>query len=315
MSNKTNCISLVMIKHGFPDVALAVSMTLAMIPLISVLNSILIAALVATKQATQNTSNLLILCLSVSDFITGAIILPIFVYVRLNGDQLTTCTLPMLASLLSKCFSKFSSSLTVLIAVDRYLHMNFKVQAEQSMVRKIFKVEKIGYLVTFVFIVNFSLSIVTSFFQSQSLLNKNGMFLLRLIPPILGCIFLTSITFLYIRGFKRICTFTEDNAVYREQLDSGEQPQHIKNLFKTVLVLILLAFISFLPYSIAEVTEVTLIVLKKPFNKTGMAYFTGIAKVAFTSGAITNCLAVFHYNRIVRKWSLKKFRIGSNNAG
>ena len=86
-------------------------------------NIILIVSLIATQQVTQNTSNILIFVLRFSDLTIGAICMPLKSGIFLNLAASDLCMKFKMLQLLN-AFEHFSVVLTMLLAIDRYLHMN-----------------------------------------------------------------------------------------------------------------------------------------------------------------------------------------------
>ena len=119
-----NYISLTI--QGLPssvNIGMAVYMTIS-IPITILINSLLIKAFIATKQVWLNTTNFLIVCSSISDILSALIPMVLKAVWFYNPHAEYGCiyenSTVSLAAFLYGC----SSTLTVLIAVDRYLHMN-----------------------------------------------------------------------------------------------------------------------------------------------------------------------------------------------
>ena len=298
-----NCVAAESILGGFPHAILYSVVILVYSPIIVIINLALIISFIATKQATKNTSNFLIMCLSFSDLVQGTVILPMFAYILFNGDSNDICTTTKVLLILGGAFGNFSAILTVLVAIDRYLHMNPKIQVKSSLITTVFKVSNIGYLVMTVFIVVVSFAILsTMLLASRSLIMAFiGIFSVAGIS-----IYISTTTCLYISGYRRIRSFTDQNPVYQETGASGEQPKYVKNLHKTVLILVLEVFATYLPYSIAQGIVLALQVGKVPYNTTAFAYCIEISGMLMHSNHFVNGLVVLYFNDKARAWIFHK---------
>ena len=308
VTNFTDCIIVKTIRNAYPHTQFFVSAILTMSPVIVISNVLLIVAMVATKQATQNTSNLLIMCLSVSDLISGVISLPLLAYILLSTDNKIGCTLPNALAIMGGCFGNFSPIVTVLMAVDRYLHMNPNIQHKPSALKTIFKLPNTIYLVAIVLISTLSFSSIVVLIAT----NDQIMAALHLSSVCGTTIYFLSITCLYVKGYKRISSFADNNIVYSDTVD---QPQYVKSLYKTVFVFVILICVTYLPYSLTNGVTAMLIILKVSYaENTALIYFAGITQLIVYSSGFTNCLVVFHYNKKVKRWIFRKVRIRTNNS-
>ena len=299
------CIPLTQIKRGYPHTLFYSIIIIMYCPIIVTLNAIVIAAFVATKQAAKNTSNLLILCVCFADLINGATIMPLFVYLLHNIDRKDSCIIAKLLFTVGGTLGNASAMLTSLIAVDRFLHMNPNIQNQPSLLRRIFKSSNIVYIVIIVSIIGFTSSGLGTILPTS----QSAMMILLGPFAVFGiAVYVSLVTCLYVVGYKRISNFTIENPVYHE---SGEQPEYIKNLYKTVLILVLLVCVSFLPYCLAQGVTYILLITKVPLSLTTRAYFTEISGLIIHANYFTNCLVVLYFNKKAKVWILRKFKISA----
>ena len=306
-TNHTTCIFVKALLTIYPNINIFVSAFSIMSPVIVILNVLLIVSMIATKQATKNTSNLLVICLSISDLITGGINFPMLAHILLNTDNKISCISAKVASILGSSFGNLSAIITALIAVDRYLHMNPNIQDRPSMIYKIFKLSNIPYLVAFIFILILSVSVV-----SALIINPQILAFIYILNFTVLMIYILLVTFFYVKGYKRISSFANDNPVYSE---TGVHPQYVKSLYKTVLVLVLLVCATYLPYSLIQGIMVILAALQVPYTKsTALMQFVAFTQLILFSGGFTNCLVVLYNNKKVKRWIFKKVRIRTNDS-
>ena len=146
----------------------------------------------------------------------------------------------------------------------------------------------ISALIAFVLYKEYTISIATSF---------TGTFSILLI--LLAC--------LYIKGYLRIRKFVDNNPVYSESTGSARAtPDYLRRLYKTVLVIIFLAFIQHVPYCIISIiTALHHDPVQLSSNPT-FAYFFDFATLSIHVGCFTNCVAILHFNSRAKNWILNK---------
>ena len=266
---------------------------LACSPITILLNLVLIASFIATRQATKSTANILIMVVSFSDLATGAISMPLLASVLLDINGENFC-IKSKALLLIGANSHFSAVLTMLLAMDRYLHMNPDIQNhQQSRIQIIFKKPNIYFIIVIIFILLFSLFAIAAV--------KNSSMLVLAIPATFNgllSVYVIIIACLYTRGYLRIRKFTDNNPVYNESLGSTHTtPDYVRRLYKTVLTLIFLAFFQYVPLCLVHVTAMFL--TKHIYSKgksTVISSLLELAAFTLNSGSFTNSLAILYYN-------------------
>ena len=274
-------------------------------PVAILLNLILIVSFISTKQVTQNTSNLVIFVLCFSDLIVGAVSMPLKSNILLNVTSNNSC-MKVNILIFFNAFQSFSVMLTVLLAIDRYLHMNPCIQSRSSKLRKFMEKPRIYYLVVSLFIICMLLFGFNGFYSSKMM-----MFAAIITSLSLLSIHLIIVTCLYAKGYLRIRNFTDSNPVYCENTgSSGSTPDYVLRLYKTVLILILLEFFQYVSYCLIWITATVLLLLEKVH--VSMFVTVGEFSALFMyAGCFTNCLAVLHFNKQARHWILKQLKIKS----
>ena len=286
-----------MFAHKIPYVVIL----LVFSPITILLNLSLIVSFIATKQVTQNTSNILIFVLSLYDLTNGAIGMPLLSRILLDINTKDTCVKSKILIILSSS-TQSAIFLTVLLALDRYLHMNPDIRAHPSKIMKVFKKPNIYFILAAMFIITSSLSAIIAFllyetFTVSTSASVTSAFVLLLL--FIAC--------LYTRGYLRIRKFADNSPVYNEPI--GSTPDYIRKLYKTVLVIVSLTFIQYVPYCIVS------IVLAAQHSPTQLgsnpvfSYFYDFATLSMHAGCFTNCLAILYFNTQARTWILKKIGI------
>ena len=194
-----------------------------------------------------------------------------------------------------------SQFLTQLLAIDRYLHMNPNIDHETKL-NKVFKRPFIFILITFVIAFSLFLTLHFNFWDKDS--HSFGMLLLCGNMITIIAIFL--VTGLYAKGYLRIQHFTDDNPVYRNEDGATIKPKYLRDLFKTVLLLIIAVIIAHSTSAILNVIYGTCLLLNKLIPHT-LSLTTGYAFLWSFSGCCCNCPIIFYHNEMARKWVAKKF--------
>ena len=297
----------------FPHKVFCATALLVFSPLTLFLNLTLITSFIATKQATKNSANILIIGISVSDLISGAVSMPLTANALLDVDANDICIKSKVLFIFSGNLH-FSVVLTVLLAMDRYLHMNPDIQnRQQSSLRKIFMKPNIYLLIVLAIICSIPLFVIAALYINVTLS-------LAISITFTSCLSLYTFTLacLYTRGYLRIRKSTENNPVYSQSAGStNAPPEYVRRLYKTVLILVLMAFFRFVPLSVIYVTGLILSSGNFTLNKTIFSYIFEIADMLLTSGCFTNCLVVLYYNGQAKNWILAKIgirRLGNENV-
>ena len=273
-------------------------------PITILLNMTLIASFMATRQVTQNTSNILLYALSFTDLVTGAVSMPLTASSLLNMTDDNFC-------IKGKILIAFSGNgqssimLTLLLAVDRYLHMNPNIQNRPSRFAKIFKKPYIYYLIVVLFIISNSISASIAFtFASKMIVAIATAFTGLLVVQI------AIITCLYARGFLRIRKFTDSNPVYSESVGSaGPRPDYVRRLYRTVMVILSLTFVQYVPYCTLSIISMIFRNSMQLHSSAIYAYIHDFATLTIYSGSFTNCFAVLYFNNSAKDWIFRKIGI------
>ncbi len=212
-------------------------------PLTIIVNLLLIISMSATKKSMKNTSNFLIVCLCTSDAMIGAFVMPIHVIESFWVDPKGFCSFITTSTAFQSFLTNVSMLMTMLLAVDRYLHMNPEYHRSPPRLAKLFERPRIFIMIGVLsllsavialgsyFAMSFDLKIVTTFNIWY------GVFF-----TIIAVIF----TVLYIRGYLRIRRHVAENPVYTDR-GANESPEYLNELLKTVLLLLTAMLVSWLP--------------------------------------------------------------------
>ena len=271
-------------------------------PVIITINVALIVSFFATKQSMQNTSNLLIICLSISDCLIGAVVMPVLIIESLWFDTEKHSSIVRVYFSLNYVFGGISFSMTMLLAIDRYIHMNPNILENESKIGNLFKRPRIYFLIfaCCAFFTTTSLSLyflvktnpkITAYYAGSMAI------LLLILMPILVT--------MYTRGYLRIRRFVAENPVYqnRGEADSNESPEYLEELFKTVLLLIIVTMISYLPNLALNASGAVLTFLNHSYiSSTTFLIIAHLAYILVFSNSFLNALIILYRNEKSRKW-------------
>ena len=267
-------------------------------PITILLNLSLIISFIATKQATQNTSNILIFVLSLCDLTTGAFGMPLLASILLDINAKDTCLKSQILTILSSS-TQSSIFLTVLLALDRYLHMNPDIRAHRSTIMKIFSKPIIYFILAAMFIITGSLSATITF-----VLQDTYTVSISTAVASFYSVFLVLTALCYTRGYLRIRRFADNSPIYNESM--GSTPDYVRKLYKTVLVIVSLTFIQYIPYSIVSRALAVHHSPKQLSSNPVFAYCFDVATLSLHAGFFTNCLAIIHFNTKAKNWIFSK---------
>ena len=260
-------------------------------PIVVVLNATLIASFIATKQVWMNASNFLIMCISFTDFLSGSLMMPLLATYLHDVNIKYSCLYMSVTFVLMYLVVSVALLLTMLMALDRYIHMNPDIE-RPSRLRKIFKQPYLSCTVVIVCL----LCVVFSWFSAFSA-GKSGVTTTIIVGS--GIIlFLITVPCLYIRGYLRVRRFTRVNA----NANSTYQAAYLKSLSKTVMILISLACFSSLPFAVSNIVYV---LVKVYGNKGGVK----VAEICWqATGSLVylnstgNSLVIFMRNEKSKEW-------------
>ena len=273
-------------------------------PIAILFNITLLASFIATKQSTQNTSNILICALSISDLINGAFSMPFIASILLNMTSDDIC----IKLRIWFCFASngyYSVFLTTLLAMDRYLHMNPDIRNRRSRMRKIFEKRNICNLIVFTATISLSFFVLGALNINSSLTSLiTGTFI------ILSSVCILIITILYVRGYLRIRKFTDNSPVYNQPIGStNTTPDYVRRLYKTVFVLVSLATFQHVPLCLVYTVSVILLSFNKLKDNATLPYFFEVSSLSSNAGSFINCVAILYFNKQARKWVLARIGV------
>lgn len=274
-----------------------------LIPTTIVMNSLLIAALIATKQVAMNTMNFLLVCLCVSDILNG--LLPmLFLAVWFYGHQaIHNCMYENVTLSSISLFYSVSSMLTVLIAVDRYLHMNPDME-RRSRLAKFFERPNIYYVVVVLLLPSIPVFLLFALVDSSVQIIAG---ILNLAYAAFDILLLTVTSFLYIRGYLRIRRFTNESPVYTSYNTAPSKPQYVRSLFKTVLLLIIAQLVTYTPMAVASFALAATMFLKRSEGLSAIFVYTYASRVIMFANGMINSAIIFYHNKKARQWVQQKF--------
>ncbi len=276
-------------------------------PIITAVNALLIISFIATKQPMKKTSNFLILCLSMSDCLIGAVAVPALGIENLWKGIRSTCTLITINMTLQSCLGGISLGMTILLAIDRYLHMNPDFHTSPSKFARIFRAPYI-YIVAFTTcLLALSISIAA---YLASRLGPNA--ISQTYAALTFFLVLLEISFaaVYIRGYLRIRRYVAENPIYanRQAPNADEGPGYMNELFKTVLLLLIAMLATWSPFLALHLAQ-AIWYFKKNAYLTSNAFivFRKTALWLFYSSSAINALIIFYRNKKSREWLFEKF--------
>ncbi len=272
-------------------------------PVIIILNALLITSFVATKQALTNASNILIVCLSLSDALIGAILMPLLGIKNILHISLRSCSFDLIAVGLQFYFCAVSLQMTTLLAFDRYLHMKPDYHRNPSRFSKLFKKPTIYITICLVYVLT-GLVMAILFFTILSSTDPDALFYFDASFTAILFLSLAFLVVIYIRGYLRIRGFVVRNPIHANREDSN--PEYLKQLFKTVLILLVSMLVAWTPiFAFNLILIITY--LGVYINPDAIFLFAYTSTMLFNLNAAMNALIVLYRNKKSREWLARRF--------
>ncbi len=274
-------------------------------PVITIVNILLVVSFVATKQTLKQSSNFLIVCISISDALVGAILMPLVGFINVWHNTPKSCWLNFIAWIGHRYFSGASLQMTTLLALDRYLHMNPDFHAPPSKLSKLFIRPNIFGTVFLVHIITGGLMLG----MVISARIPNGHAYVNIVTVALIFFFSAIFVAMYTRGYLRVRRSVTDNILYQGREDSGlnERPEYLKKLFKTVLILLISMFVAWIPINLLPILALIHVFGTDVDQNVGF-FISEIAFLFFDLNTAINALIIFYRNKRSREWLVRGFR-------
>ena len=231
--------------------------------------------------------------------------MPVMASIHLSNDETIRCIGFQTAQVTTGCFGFASVFLTVLIATDRYLNMNPNFE-RHSRFYKVFQAPYIYCLLAVGTTSMLGLTIVNTFIAN--LTTRNNIGLLMVLNVILLTTAVCVIAVLYVKGYLRIRKFTEASPIYRERNGNATRPQYVRNLYRSVLILVVLMILIYLPLCIATIVVLADVYIRpNRVNRVANSMYS-LAVLLLYLNCVINALVILWFNKVANKWLLSKMR-------
>ncbi len=274
---------------------------------IVIVNTLLIVSLIATKQSLKNSTNFLILCLSINDLAIGLISSPLNSLANLQHDLQKRAVLGTISMALQPVIGGCSVAMTLLLAIDRYLQMDPNFYRSPPRLAKFFKRPRIFIVVFGSWLAVVIESVAFYFVMQLGGKTSMGFFLCY---AVFVSVMLILFMVMYARCYLRIRRFVADNPIYanRDETHSNETPEYLHELFKTVLLVLMTTCISWLPLLVEYyIVTISYLFAKQCLQSKAMAIYNAAALFLFYANSAANALIVIWRNTKSRKWIVKRF--------
>ena len=288
-----------------PDAALGVGVLISVLSVPTlVVNSAVVVSFIASKQAFSSTPCFLMTCLCVNYAFFGsfgaAVVAPVVLHHHLRLGPSLGCTITVALTMLSPSIYYFLISLTVLMAIDRFLHMRTTI-AGQSRLNKLFEMPQIYVLVVVCAAFSAALGPIALMFsvKAQAI---SSVFLAIITTGVL-CL----LAVLYTSGYRSINRFAKNNPVHSSSDGSYSRPLYLHNLYRSVLLLIITAIVSYIPLVIGQLASslCTLANACMDGSQVLLSYTTGCFASIFAC-CLIDPFIIIRSNDTARAWLLQK---------
>ena len=248
------------------------------------------------------------MCLCLSDLLNGAVALPLLAYAVLPNHSSNNCAAVMIAQIAGFLFPVLSGIITLLIAIDRYLNMNPNLD-RRSRCYKLFERPHVYFLLTFLSISIFAISLAGRFMLYYvKTVETRHLAMISLGSVVLLAIAVYAISALYIKGYLRIRKFTEASPIYRERNGRAVRPQYVRNLYRSVFVLVILMLLIYVPICVMHIA-----VSVYTFTVSHIQHFVvilcyNIIGLLMYLNSIVNSLVILWFNKTAKQWVLSTMK-------
>lgn len=280
-----------------------------------IVNLLLIAAMIWTKQASLNTSNILIMFMSSADVLNGALSFPLLAAVRLQHFK--SCSLKIASEITTTFLGYLSSMAIVLLAFDRYLHIRTTVPLRESFLRKLFKRKRL--VIPILAITVFSMSMSLLFWQFSKT-GYTGKVSIGCAVIALKVTSICTIAIFYVKGYRKVRRFVRTNPIYNSGIENAglntrsestkKEPVYLRSLQKTVALLVIALMATYIPQFATQSARVILILMGKQYEE--LLIVTEIFNALLLFNSTFNSLIIFKMNKKARSWVYRQMNIITN---
>ena len=269
------------------------------------MNSLLIVSFIATKQSTSAT-NKLIVCLSVADLLNGIISFPLMLCLHFGYINKENCTLMVGTIVIIAAFTYNSSYIILLLAIERYTHMNSKQLSSRS--SKVFRSPTIYVVVAAIAAFSFGQSTSYVFLERSG---RSGCIAARVISMLTPLIGLPAVAFVYIRGYmnvRRCVAAAVNNADIPANAYGtvNSRQNFVRRLQKIVYMLVISLLATYGLHMIANCIDVVSFISSSNDRDHYLVVILNLSLVVLHTHGTINCFIILHLNQVPREWIINK---------
>ena len=268
------------------------------------MNSLLIFSFAKAKQFT-NSTNVYIIFLSLSDcLLIGAVTLPLGSILHIIYGDKANCILTNFALAFSNFSAKLSGYFTLLIGFDRFMKITTEFKEDNCLLKKL--KSKCGSIVlTF-------LCFASSVVQGGVALLSNKYVIISICVRIIDVIAVITVYTLYIRVYLKVRRHYTGSVVYKKETTGGlgtingkcySTPRYMKGLTETVLLILIIIAICYLPYLVLNI-YLSCIDFHTVPNTVHLLHTLTLLFVYMNSGL--NACVILYRNEEARKYLARK---------
>ncbi len=266
-------------------------------PCSAIINGLLVVSFIATKQVNLNSSNFLIFWMSIVDFINGSIGFSLLAAAQLEPgfDKATPSTIVYF-------LGQWSGIITLLIAIDRYLHINPNINERSYRAEKVFKKPWLYCLIFAAAVFSIVVSTSSLYLKTLGIIYRAAA---QITIALIVFMVMLSVTCLYIKALVRIRKFTNQNPIhsgYSNNPVNQRPPKYVEELFKTVLLLVIAAVLAYTPFCVIGIVISGYQLAKIRAIPSSLVEAYNIAIVLFFTTYMTNGMIVLYRNKAARNW-------------
>ena len=280
------------------------------IPFTISFNGALIISFIATKQVNITISNFLIVCLCVAEGINGAVTMPLLVNHLYKEGKTDNCSLNIATQVMLGVSVSISPHITILIAVDRYIHMNPNIEKPPSKISKTFKRPWIYLLLLFCLLAAVSYGVACIFVAH---LGSSAKAAWNIVMMLFYGVAMAAMITIYVRGYLRVRRFVNDRSTHASL--SHEPPLYLRKLYVTVLLLVVTFCVTYIPICLVVLAGAAIAIGGTDHTPPLLYVLYFAAVLILDANGIINCLIVIHRNPKAKKWLSNKLCFYKSQPG
>ena len=292
--------------NGYLQIDSRISISIGVVTIILsfmavMINATMMASFYATKQMSAKRSNLLIICLSLTDMVGAAFGMAPFAGLLLKRSISTDCYMETTTVVMMLTCYTLELYLTTILTMDRYFHMNPNI-VSPSRLMTLFEQPYLYFMLAAGVLLSVANGLLYVLLSRQNF-KYGAVFIMA--TSVFAALTQLTVTVLYSKGYRRILRFTSNTPIYDNT--TSARPQYLKSLYKSVLCLTVTSLATHVPITIVNAFFATCTLMHRCEN-----HFAEISialsgtYISVFATMVLNPVIILHFNKRARSWVFER---------